>query len=56
MLYVGARIMGTSNEARFQAARAAGRAVSDMHAERKPREMVVPEGLLGRLTGPGPAG
>jgi short-subunit dehydrogenase len=59
MLYIGARIMGTAFDAAFQAA---GQPVPDMpaadpvelaellwtmHIDRKPREMVVPEGLLG---------
>jgi hypothetical protein len=62
MLYIGARIMGTATEARFQAAQAAGKPVPDvpaadpveladllwtMHTDRTPREMVVPESVLG---------
>ena len=62
MLYIGARITGTPFETRFQEARAAGQPMPDMpaadpvelaellwtmHANRKPREMVVPESLLG---------
>jgi short-subunit dehydrogenase len=62
MLYIGARITGTPFEARFQEAQAAGQPVPDMpaadpvelaellwtmHANRKPREMVVPKSLLG---------
>jgi short-subunit dehydrogenase len=61
-LYIGARIMGTAFDAAFQAAQAAGQPMPDMpaadpaelaellwtmHTERKPREMVVPESLLG---------
>lgn len=63
MLYIGARITGTSFDAQFQEARAAGQPVPDMpaadpaelaellwtmHTDRKPPEMIVPEGLLGR--------
>jgi short-subunit dehydrogenase len=62
MLYIGARIMGTAFDARLQAAEAAGQPMPDMpaadpvelaellwtmHTDRKPREMVVPESLLG---------
>jgi len=62
MLYIGARITGTSYEARFQEAQAAGQPVPDipaadpaelaellwtMHTDRKPREMIVPESLFG---------
>jgi short-subunit dehydrogenase len=62
MLYIGARILGTAFEARFQAAAAAGQPMPDMpaadpaelaellwtmHTDRKPREMVVPENVLG---------
>jgi short-subunit dehydrogenase len=58
MLYIGARILGTAFEERFQAALDAGQPVPDipaadpaelaellwrMHTDRKPREMVVPE-------------
>ncbi|QWF79328.1 SDR family NAD(P)-dependent oxidoreductase [Amycolatopsis sp. CA-230715] len=63
MLYIGARILGTPYEARFQELRAAGEPVLDlpaadpgelaellwtMHGDRKPEEKVVPEGLFDR--------
>jgi short-subunit dehydrogenase len=62
MLYIGARITGTPFDTRFREAQAAGQPVPDMpaadpaelaellwtmHTDRKPREMVVPESLLG---------
>ncbi|WP_027945715.1 SDR family NAD(P)-dependent oxidoreductase [Amycolatopsis taiwanensis] len=61
LLYIGARITGTPFEARFREAQAAGQPMPDlpaadpvelaellwsMHTDRKPREMVVPEGFL----------
>ena len=60
MLYIGARIIGTPTDARFRAARAAGQPVPDvpaadprelaellwsMHAGRRRRETVIPDGL-----------
>lgn len=61
MLYIGARIRGTAFEAHFEEARAQGQPMPDMpaadpaeladllwtmHADRQPREMVVPSGLV----------
>ncbi|GGN30237.1 hypothetical protein GCM10011609_87880 [Lentzea pudingi] len=62
MLYIGARITGTPFDARFQEAQAARQPMPDMpavdpvelaelfwtmHTDRRPQELVVPEGLLG---------
>ncbi|WP_020667677.1 SDR family NAD(P)-dependent oxidoreductase [Amycolatopsis nigrescens] len=65
LLFIGARIIGTAADATFQAALAAGQPMPDlptadpaelaellwtMHAEREPRERIVPESLRAELS------